>query len=100
MDVSLISKTDLLCSGQPSGAIAINVVGGTAPYNYAWAGPNGFISSNKDLAGIAAGTYNLAVTDIWLFKTLSATLTQPSEIIITRPQLPLSVMAIMTQQSK
>jgi hypothetical protein len=73
MDVSLISKTDLLCSGQPSGAIA-NVVGGTAPYNYAWAGPNGFISSNKDLVGIAAGTYNLAVTDIsGCSKTLSAT---------------------------
>jgi hypothetical protein len=71
MDVSLISKTDLLCSGQPSGAIASNVVGGTAPYNYAWTGPNGFISSNKDLAGIAAGTYNLAC--FGMFKTLSVT---------------------------
>ncbi|WP_369769399.1 PKD domain-containing protein [Flavobacterium sp. WC2416] len=90
LDVSLISKTDLLCSGQPSGAIAINVVGGTAPYNYAWTGPNGFISSNKDLAGIAAGTYNLAVTDSsGCSKTLSVTLTQPSEIIITATTTPI-----------
>ena len=90
MDVSLISKTDLLCSGQPTGAIAINVVGGTAPYNYAWTGPNGFISSNKDLAGIAAGTYNLAVTDSsGCSKTLSVTLTQPSEIIITATTTPI-----------
>jgi hypothetical protein len=61
-------------------------------------GPNGFISSNKDLVGIAAGTYDL-VTDIWLFKTLSVTLTQPSEIIITATTTPI-IMAIMTQQSK
>jgi hypothetical protein len=57
LDVSLISKTDLLC--WTTGAIAINVVGGTAPYIF-WTGPNGFISSNKDLVGIAAGTYDLA----------------------------------------
>ena len=90
LDVTLTSKTDLLCSGQPTGAIAINVVGGTAPYNYAWTGPNGFTSSNKDLDAIAAGTYNLVVTDnSGCLKTLSVTLSQPSEIIITATTTPI-----------
>jgi gliding motility-associated-like protein len=90
LDVSLISKTDLLCSGQPTGAIAINVDGGTAPYNYTWTGPNDFISSNNDLVGIAAGTYDLAVTDnSGCSKTLSVTLTQPSEIIIKATTTPI-----------
>jgi hypothetical protein len=35
MDVSLISKTDLLCSGNHLEQ-SLYVVGGTAPYNYAW----------------------------------------------------------------
>jgi hypothetical protein len=64
MDVSLISKTDLLCSGQPSGARYKMLLEARHRIYYAWTGPNGFISSNKDLVGIAAGTYNLAVTDI------------------------------------
>ncbi|WP_339919629.1 PKD domain-containing protein [uncultured Flavobacterium sp.] len=90
LDVTLTSKTDLLCSGHPTGAIAINVVGGTAPYNYAWTGPNGFTSSNKDLDAIAAGTYNLVVTDnSGCSKTLSVTLSQPSEIIITATTTPI-----------
>jgi gliding motility-associated-like protein len=90
MDVSLASKTDLLCSGQPTGAIAINVVGGTAPYNYAWTGPNGFISSNKDLTSVSAGTYDLVTTDnSGCSKSLNVILTQPSEIIIKATTTPI-----------
>lgn len=91
--VSLISKTNILCFGESTGAINISAVGGTpaiSGYNYAWTGPNGFTSSNKDLDAIAAGTYNLAVTDnSGCSKTLSVTLSQPSEIIITATTTPI-----------
>lgn len=33
-------------------------------YTFAWTGPNSFTSSNEDLTGIEAGSYNLMVTDL------------------------------------
>ncbi|MFV8376648.1 PKD domain-containing protein [Flavobacterium sp. LB1P71] len=89
--LNLVSQTNVLCFGTATGAIAINVVGGTPiqissgvfDYNYAWTGPNGFTSSNKNLNAIFAGTYDLTVTDnSGCTKKLSVLLTQSSEIII------------------
>ncbi|MFD0778683.1 PKD domain-containing protein [Flavobacterium myungsuense] len=69
--VSLTNKTDILCFGDSTGIININTTGGTPiaissgvfDYKYSWTGPNGFISSNQNLSGIVAGTYDLKVTD-------------------------------------
>jgi gliding motility-associated-like protein len=89
--LNLVSQTNVLCFGTATGAIDINVVGGTPiqispgvfDYNYAWTGPNGFTSSNKNLSAIFAGTYNLTVTDnSGCAKMLSVIVTQSSEIII------------------
>jgi gliding motility-associated-like protein len=71
LEVSLVSKVDILCYGDYTGEIYVNVVGGRAieispgifNYSYYWTGPNGFTSFNKDLTNVAAGTYNLTVTD-------------------------------------
>ncbi len=91
--VSLVSKTNILCFGESTGAINVNATGGTpaiSGYNFAWTGPNGFTSSNKDLVGIAAGTYNLAVTDIsGCSKSLSVTLSQPTAIVLTATTTPI-----------
>jgi hypothetical protein len=47
-----------------TGNIPINVTGGTAPYSYAWSGPNGFTATTEDLVFNAApGTYSVIVTD-------------------------------------
>lgn len=46
-----------------AGAIFITVTGGTAPYQYAWTGPNGFTSSEEDLSGIGPGFYSLTLSD-------------------------------------
>lgn len=45
------------------GDIDITATGGTAPYSYAWTGPNGFTSTNEDLTGLTTGTYTVTVTD-------------------------------------
>lgn len=45
------------------GSINITVSGGTAPYSYAWTGPNGFTSSSEDPSGLESGDYDVTVTD-------------------------------------
>ncbi|MBK9014111.1 MAG: T9SS type A sorting domain-containing protein [Saprospiraceae bacterium] len=56
-------------SGQNNGAIDMTVSGGTAPFTYLWS--NG--ATTQDLVNIAAGTYNVTVTDATSTKTGSAT---------------------------
>ena len=79
-----MKKENNLCFGESKGSIQINIAGGTAPYRYAWTGPGGYTSTNKDLTGLLSGTYEVAVTDALLCtSTLSVTITQPTEIIVT-----------------
>jgi gliding motility-associated-like protein len=81
---TLVKKEDNLCFGDAKGTIQINVAGGTGPYRYAWTGPGGYTSTNKDLTGLLSGTYDVLVTDALLCtSTLSVTITQPTEIIVT-----------------
>ncbi len=81
---TLVKKENNLCFGESKGTIQINVTGGTAPYRYAWTGPGGYTSTNKDLTGLLSGTYQVVVTDALLCtSTLSVTITQPTEIIVT-----------------
>ena len=55
--------TDLICNGDSSGAITIQINGGTAPYQTNWTGPSGYSSTSEDLVGLDTGTYVLNVTD-------------------------------------
>ncbi|MFA9190776.1 PKD domain-containing protein [Flavobacterium sp. FZUC8N2.13] len=85
--VSLINKTNVICFGDATGAINVNVTGGTSSvsgYNFAWTGPNGFTSSNQNLSGIIAGTYNVIVTDNQsCSKSLTVSISESTEIKIT-----------------
>jgi len=51
------------CLGSGTGAISITLMGGQAPYSFAWNGPIGFASSNQNITGLISGTYNVLVTD-------------------------------------
>ncbi|MBL4735179.1 MAG: choice-of-anchor B family protein [Flavobacteriales bacterium] len=54
-----IIKTDVLCFGDSTGAVDLSVIGGMGPFLYSWS--NG--ETVQDVAGLAAGTYFVAVTD-------------------------------------
>jgi SprB repeat len=51
--------TTVDCRGSSTGAIALTIAGGTAPYTYLW--NDGNTSQNR--TGLAAGTFSVTVTD-------------------------------------
>lgn len=89
LEVSLARQKNILCYGDYTGEIDINIVGGRSVevspsvfnYVYSWTGPNGFVSTSKNLRNVAAGTYRLIVTDNSGCKDdLEVILTQNNEI--------------------
>jgi large repetitive protein len=56
------SVTNSSCAGN-TGAISVNVTGGTAPLTYKWTGPNGYAALTANISALAAGSYTLEVTD-------------------------------------
>jgi hypothetical protein len=60
----LVVLTEQSISSPAGGSIESNVSGGTAPYAYAWTGPNGFSATGSAIMGLDdAGDYSLIVTD-------------------------------------
>ncbi|MEO7082029.1 MAG: choice-of-anchor L domain-containing protein, partial [Flavobacteriales bacterium] len=51
------------CSASSTGSIQMEVSGGTAPYQYAWSGPNGFTATTASISNLPAGAYHLILTD-------------------------------------
>ncbi|GGD08480.1 PKD domain-containing protein [Hyunsoonleella pacifica] len=91
LQASLDTKVDVICFGEAAGAINIDVTGGrpfeNSPgiftYTYSWSGPNGFASTNQNLTGLFAGTYNVTVTDrSGCIDDLEVIVNQTDEIII------------------
>jgi hypothetical protein len=72
------SVTNPDCNGDTDGAIDLTVAGGTAPYTYAWDN----MMTTEDLTGLAAGTYNVTVTDAnGCSMTTSGTVTEPAMLM-------------------
>lgn len=91
LNIATTSKQDILCFGDATGAISINVTGGTKveispgnfDYMYSWSGPGGFSSSSKNINNVIAGTYTVAVTDnLNCTTSTSIDINQSPEIII------------------
>ena len=75
------SSTNISCFGQTNATITINSTGGTGTLTYLW----NDASTEKNRTSLAAGTYNLTITDNnGCTKTLSP-------IIITQPTAALSL---------
>jgi len=84
LTLTLANQVDVICFGAATGAISVNVSGGTPAYTFAWTGPNGFTSTTQNLNNILAGVYNLTLVDAsGCNQNLTVTITQSTEIIIT-----------------
>lgn len=71
-----------LCHGDSTGYIGLLVEGGTRPYRYNW---NSNEYSVEDLTHVPQGSYDVIVTDAaGCQATASTTLTQPSELTVTK----------------
>ncbi len=79
---TVFGSYNISCNGATNGSINLTITGGLAPFSFAWTGPNSFTSTSKNLTGLAAGTYDVIVTDAnnCTFPT-SITLTQPAILI-------------------
>jgi gliding motility-associated-like protein len=62
LTIDLVSHVD--CNGDATGSIDITPLGGTPAYSFAWSGPDGYTATTEDISGLAAGTYNLILTDV------------------------------------
>ncbi len=73
--------THILCNGDSTGAINIEVTGGNQPIiSWSWTGPGGFTANTEDISGLYAGTYSVTVTDshpLGCTQTATYVLTEP-----------------------
>ncbi len=73
--------TNILCYGDNTGSINIDVTGGTQPYSYQWTGA--ITSTDRDLNNLYAGIYYLEITDsngCTVYDTIE--LTEPTDFTI------------------
>jgi len=76
VSATIASQTNVLCNGNSTGSFTINATGGTTPYTYnRGTGPQ----ASATFTGLAAGTYNVTVTDANNCTTVRpVTITQPT----------------------
>ena len=73
------TSDNLLCNGDNSGRIILNVTGGTSPYTYAWNNN----AATASLENLAAGEYSCTVTDRnSCTVSQSFTITQPDSLLV------------------
>ncbi len=78
------TQVNVLCNGNATGSIDLTVSGGTSPYTYAWSNS----ATTQDISNLTAGTYTVTVTDAnACTKTLSATITQPSALTLSKTRV-------------
>ena len=89
-----LTHQDVLCNGDASGSIDIDVSGGVTPYMYSWSNSSGTTVSNiQDPVGLPADTYSLTIMDAnactFNFPDL-ATISEPSPLSATLSKTDIS----------
>ncbi len=67
ISVTVIPSSTSVCPGSTV-TLSTNVTGGSAPYTYSWAGPNGFTANTQNItinnvSELTSGMYQVTVTD-------------------------------------
>ncbi|MCK7460590.1 MAG: hypothetical protein MZU84_00090 [Sphingobacterium sp.] len=75
------SQTNVICFGGSTGTATVTPSGGTAPYTYSW--DTTPVQTTSTAAGLAAGTYNITVTD-------ANSCTATTFVVITQPATGMS----------
>lgn len=79
LNVSIASLLNILCNGDETGAIEIEVNGGVTPYNFEWSHGD----SVQSISNVPAGDYALTVTDAnGHRKVVTSKIAQPTPINI------------------
>ncbi|MFK8005310.1 MAG: gliding motility-associated C-terminal domain-containing protein [Saprospiraceae bacterium] len=76
--------THVTCHDGNDGSIEITVSGGTPGYSYVWSTGGNLFAQTKDVFGLTAGTYTVAITDLALTTiTKTYVITEPTAVTIT-----------------
>ncbi|NQV52550.1 MAG: gliding motility-associated C-terminal domain-containing protein [Flavobacteriales bacterium] len=82
-----LAPIDITCYGAQNGSISSSVIGGVIPYGYAWS----TTETTVQIAGLAAGTYTLTVTDDNACEVIvDATIVEPDSLETTESILNVS----------
>ena len=54
-----LTATDVSCAGAADGAVNLEIIGGVAPFNFAWS--NG--ATTQDISALSGGNYSVTITD-------------------------------------
>ena len=78
-----IIATDVLCNGESTGSVDLEVIGGATPYNYNWTKDGSAITqTTQDLSNVAAGIYAVTITDANSnTTTATATISEPTSVL-------------------
>ncbi len=81
LQANISGVVNVACFGGSTGSATVSVTGGTMPFSYAWS-PAG--ATGATATGLAAGSYQVTVTDANLCTTTATTtLTQPTALVHT-----------------
>jgi gliding motility-associated-like protein len=82
--VANASATQVKCNGGTDGTVTSTVSGGVSPYTYLWSDG----STDNEIIGTPAGTYNLTVTDAnGCTSFTGTTVGEPSQALVVTPSI-------------
>jgi PKD repeat protein/thiol-disulfide isomerase/thioredoxin len=78
----------VLCNGNATGTIVLQVNGGSGIYTYTWTGPGGAVYNTPSLENVVAGAYQLVVSDdagnVFIGEFI---ITEPSAVVLANSTL-------------
>jgi gliding motility-associated-like protein len=76
---SFATPISVLCFGENTGEMHLDITGGVPGYAANWSGPNGFVGAGADLSNLFAGNYVATVTDAsGCLRVVNQSIAQPS----------------------